>query len=769
MVIGNFTSAQIMKTKFYLGLAACVLLMANCSQEDTLIQDNYNTTISATIESAIKSRSTVTEGGEFAWAEGDEISVQKKDGGFATLVYRNNDKFGSKEDETSSTWKGVAYYPANDRHNANQFVLPASYTLGTNTLNTHAPMKADVAESNSPNLSFKHLGGVLRFKFRNVPATANKFVFTTDKGITGTFDIISSGNGEVIEASNNATNNNTISFNFEANQSSEMTFYVPMPVGTYNSMTVALYDNSNTELWKTSSTATNEVRRALLLLMPPLNCTKNSATASSSNAVSNALQGNKTEASVNLSGDAVQMDEITIPESFTSANGESNLNLTYNTIPEASGEITISDANSNAEQTESKGNVSISIPNVSDESEAPSFNINLPTMTVTLEANIENAIYNEVTASTAKNTLRIGKGVTVKKLILNGGNIIIEEGAYVESIKNANNYNTKTYIVIPQDNQTKDPKLENVVIVNSEEEIPTYVLRVLTFEDEDAQFEPYWLDYVDYWSGKEIRTWSDLIDSPQYSGPMMYGNDATDAMYYWHDTGNTELYHMFPNNYAYCYWGGGHAISNYWGKGYADEDRNSLIAKYYGQEYVDKYAGKPGADAYLGWFCLQLMTPVSAHSGDNFVVHYGYKDDYSYIENLPELSFYDCEPRVIDHMYVTNTNYTLNQLHNGVKSEEGNSFGGDWSGLTEDAWLKIVAYGYENIDDNPDEPTSEVEFYLVRGFNVVETWQKWDLSGLGKVAKVRFNFLYSENMGGDYGFTIPGYFAYDDIAVRFEK
>jgi hypothetical protein len=24
-------------------------------------------------------------------------------------------------------------------------------------------------------------------------------------------------------------------------------------------------------------------------------------------------------------------------------------------------------------------------------------------------------------------------------------------------------------------------------------------------------------------------------------------------------------------------------------------------------------------------------------------------------------------------------------------------------------------------------------------------------------------------MGGSYGFTIPGYFAYDDIAVRFEK
>ena len=307
-------------------------------------------------------------------------------------------------------------------------------------------------------------------------------------------------------------------------------------------------------------------------------------------------------------------------------------------------------------------------------------------------------------------------------------------------------------------------------LVSPEPELP-YELRVLTFEDCDAKFSPMYLDYADGWAGRDITTWSDLIDSPQYNGPLMYGNDQMDAMYYWYDEGNTELYHMFPDNYAYCFWGGGHAISNYWGAGYTDEDRNVHIAKYYGQGYVNQWAGKPGADAALGWFLLQLMIPIAPHSGDNFCVHYGYKDFCSYIENLPEISFMDCEPRVIDHMYVTNTNYTLNQLYNGVKSEEGNSFGGNWSGLTEDAWLKIVAYGYDSVDADPiyDEPTSTTEFYLANGLNVVETWEKWDLSVLGKVAKVRFNFLYSDEMGGRYGFTIPGYFAYDDIAVRFDK
>ena len=291
---------------------------------------------------------------------------------------------------------------------------------------------------------------------------------------------------------------------------------------------------------------------------------------------------------------------------------------------------------------------------------------------------------------------------------------------------------------------------------------PSYELRVLTFENKDAKFNPYTLDYANV----EITTWSDLIDDPQYGGPLTYG-DFQNTMYNWYDEDNTELTHTFPYNYSYCFWGGGHAISNYWGEGWSDEDRDIHIAKYYGEDYVTENAGN---DQMLGWFNLQFMTPVKAHSGDNFVVHYGYKDAQSFIENLPEISFGDDVARVIDHMYVCNTNYTLNQLYMGVKSEAGNSFGGNWEGLTDDAWLKIVAQGFDDVNADADaEPINEVEFYLVQGENVVTDWQKWDLSGLGEVKKVRFNFLYSDEMGGRYGFTIPGYFAYDDIAVRFEK
>ncbi|MBR6813379.1 MAG: DUF4465 domain-containing protein, partial [Tidjanibacter sp.] len=244
---------------------------------------------------------------------------------------------------------------------------------------------------------------------------------------------------------------------------------------------------------------------------------------------------------------------------------------------------------------------------------------------------------------------------------------------------------TFTEIKSPSNDFTSGATQRIVTTINKENLVapgPAYELRVLTFEDEDKKFSPYTLDYA----GVEITKWSDLIDDPQYGGPLMYG-DCMTAMYTWYDQGNTELTHTFPDNYSYCYWGGGHAISNYWGAGWTDEDRNNHIAKYYGEDYVMENAGN---DSMLGWFNVQLMIPVEAHSGENFAVHYGYKDEESYIENLPEVSFADDVARVIDHMWVTNTNYTLNQLYNGVKSEEGNNFGGNWEGLTEDAWLKLV-------------------------------------------------------------------------------
>ena len=46
-------------------------------------------------------------------------------------------------------------------------------------------------------------------------------------------------------------------------------------------------------------------------------------------------------------------------------------------------------------------------------------------------------------------------------------------------------------------------------------------------------------------------------------------------------------------------------------------------------------------------------------------------------------------------------------------------------------------------------------------------WKRVDLTSLGKVFALGFNFEASADQSNAYGLTIPAYFAYDDVVVRF--
>ena len=255
----------------------------------------------------------------------------------------------------------------------------------------------------------------------------------------------------------------------------------------------------------------------------------------------------------------------------------------------------------------------------------------------------------------------------------------------------------------------------------------SYTLRTLSFEDSDAKFAGYTL-----YGGAEINTWSDLVDDMQYGGSLTY-TDFVEDTYYWYDEGNTELYHSFTTPY----WQGGHIISNY---------------------TIEDYSTLP--EGYNGWYELQMANPIGGHNGSaNFAVHNGYSDFFNsqiYDASLQTLEFADGVERVIDHIWVTNTCYVLNSL------TYGDGFNAPAS---EETYIKIVAYGY----NANDEETGSVEFALCEKGVPVTEWTKWDLSSLGKVAKVAFNFSASEDQIGSYGMNCPAYFAYDDVAVRFEK
>ena len=253
-------------------------------------------------------------------------------------------------------------------------------------------------------------------------------------------------------------------------------------------------------------------------------------------------------------------------------------------------------------------------------------------------------------------------------------------------------------------------------------------MRVLTFEDADARFDAYPLDYC----GRTITKWSDLVDSKQYGGPMLYGTGyGMEEPYYWYDQNNTELMHVMPEAYgSYCYWGGGHAVSSYF-----------------------------DSDISHGDFMHQLSVynATGGHNGSkNFVMHYGYRDDSSYKADamLPSLMFGDGKERVIDHMYVMWSTYLANSVFNGNGLSQQ---------LGPDGYVKVVAVGY----DSADVMTGKAELFIAGASGNITDWTRWDLSGLGAVSKVQFNICGDSDNG--YGFSQPAYFAYDDVAVRFTE
>ena len=274
---------------------------------------------------------------------------------------------------------------------------------------------------------------------------------------------------------------------------------------------------------------------------------------------------------------------------------------------------------------------------------------------------------------------------------------------------------------------------------------PSYELRVLTFEDGTENFEPYDCTFTYsmsmYEETKYIEKWSDYIPRDG-----QYGNGH--GAYEWYDEGNTELAFVKPE--IETWWGiSGHAgISDYVG---TDEDINSF-----------------GDDNMLFMIDLQAYNVKGgANDSKNFCSQYGYLDPEEYATQyspegvLPGIQFMDEVPRVIDHMYVTNTTYAY-----GIITRGECDFGGSYE-YTDESTFKIIAYGYDSFVDT--EPTT-TEFYLLNtGKRIVTDWTKWDLSVLGKVVRVEFNLVACYEGYGRYGLVIPAYFAYDDVAVRFEK
>ena len=257
-----------MKLRFFSIFALAGLLLSSCAVEEVPATEH---TILAVMEGD-QTRTSVTDGGVFSWSAGDQVWLQTTNG---SVVGTLSSGAGTSSAEFTyggfvGEMTGKAVYPYNDGHSISgevlNFVLPASYDLGSSLTNTNAAM---YGVNVGGTIKFNHLAGVMRFRFKDVPAGVNKFTITLDKKINGTFTADLAEEYPVIETSSaSAASEKTITLNFIAlTAKSDISIYVPLPIGTYNSLELGLYDDGQA-VWTYSKSVTNTVSRKSLKLMP---------------------------------------------------------------------------------------------------------------------------------------------------------------------------------------------------------------------------------------------------------------------------------------------------------------------------------------------------------------------------------------------------------------------------------------------------------------------------------------------------------------------
>lgn len=229
-----------MKKTVFLAIAS--VLLAACSEKAQAPGEGRHEVSLRSV--GVATRSSLDESSTaFSWTAGDRLSVFTGDGSSSEMVAFSTSEGGASTDFKGSVkdgydLAGIALFPYNEGHSVDgqtlSFVLPAEYSYeGGSVFSADLPMLA--LFSDPAEVSFRHLGGAIRIRLKEVPAGASKFVFTSNRtDITGTFTSDLSADTPVISPSSvsDAGRSVTISFSPLAEKQAEMDFIIPMPVCT---------------------------------------------------------------------------------------------------------------------------------------------------------------------------------------------------------------------------------------------------------------------------------------------------------------------------------------------------------------------------------------------------------------------------------------------------------------------------------------------------------------------------------------------------------
>ena len=422
-----------MKRLLFTIISLFAFIFIGCEKEET-VSFGDNGKLIATIENSAITKASLNENENdnslnVVWQANDSIAVlyKKGDGTILNTVYRLESGTGTTEgvfalskrnsqpsipDITGATMV-AAVYPCNwdatydeSTNTITGVKLPASYNLNIIGTTTKAPMAYIGSEGK---VLFKNVGALVKVKVNNVPSSYNSVELSSATSkLSGSYKISFDNNGvPVASMTDDAANGNSVTFVVsDANRS----FYFPILPGTYTDLTV--------------KTKGESVEPIVLIAPKELTATRSNYYNTNTSLTNVTSQSELTSAITGAGTDInVKVDEALNSVSLPSTEAEKTVTLAFTSETE---NITVTQADGETVA----GNVNI-IANTANNVDNRELSITLPNSTVEVSGN---STYANITASTADNTLILGKGVNAKKVTVIKGNIKVNKDAYLDNI-----------------------------------------------------------------------------------------------------------------------------------------------------------------------------------------------------------------------------------------------------------------------------------------------------------------------------------------------
>ena len=235
-------------------IIACAMFLAISCQKneyssDSIYEDGMNKrTLKVTIDKEEGTRVGFDENKTFYWTTGDRIGVFTTSGlvPMTLLEQYAGKEYGIFSGDLTGEFGDYVVYPYGNHTIENtqlKFTLPTSYTYTSIDADANSFNPPMLGQVNDGLTTLKHMGSFFKISVTDIPAGGDdmKFVFTADKRITGEFIADLSEDIPVITTDDSEGNSVTITFN-NATAGSTGVFYIPVPLGTYETITVEIMD-----------------------------------------------------------------------------------------------------------------------------------------------------------------------------------------------------------------------------------------------------------------------------------------------------------------------------------------------------------------------------------------------------------------------------------------------------------------------------------------------------------------------------------------------